>query len=163
MGFDSALEDKFLPHPQPHWTDKATNNFWTNTPGSSCSNGNTGRETSLFSERKNHCYHPTRAQSLSRVRLFAMLWTMASRLLWPWDFQARKLEWVAIFFSRRSSWSRIKPSSPALQVDYLPLSHLRSLILYFLFCTGIPSPAFLIHGQLSGPLFKQAQWPCEAT
>ena len=39
--------------------------------------GNTGRETSLFSERKNHCYHPTCAQSLSHVRLFAILWTMA--------------------------------------------------------------------------------------
>ena len=36
--------------------------------------------------------------------------------------QARRLEWVAISFSRGSSWFRIKPTSPALQVNSLPLS-----------------------------------------
>ena len=34
--------------------------------------------------------------------------------------QARILEWVAVPFSRGSSQSRIKPRSPALQVDSLP-------------------------------------------
>ena len=40
-------------------------------------------------------------------------------------FQARILEWVAIFFSRRSSPPGIKPTSasPALQADSLPLNH----------------------------------------
>ena len=39
--------------------------------------------------------------------------------------QARILEWVAISFSKRSSYLGIKPMSPvssALQVDSLPLS-----------------------------------------
>ena len=42
-------------------------------------------------------------------------------------FQARMLEWVAISFSRGSSWSGVKlapPTSPALRVDSSPLSHL---------------------------------------
>ena len=34
--------------------------------------------------------------------------------------QARILEWVAIFFSRRSSSPRFEPGSPALQADSLP-------------------------------------------
>ena len=38
-------------------------------------------------------------------------------------FQARMLEWVVISFSRGSSQPRIKPMSPALQADSLPLSH----------------------------------------
>ena len=59
--------------------------------------------------------------SLSCVQLFAN----------PWDcsplgssvhgvFQARVLEWVAISFSRGSSWSRDWTRSPALQADSLP-------------------------------------------
>ena len=35
-------------------------------------------------------------------------------------FQERTMEWVAISFSRASSWSRIKLRSPALQADSLP-------------------------------------------
>ena len=35
-------------------------------------------------------------------------------------FQARILEWVAISFSRGSSWPGVKPGSPALQADALP-------------------------------------------
>ena len=34
--------------------------------------------------------------------------------------QARILEWVAISFSRESSWPGIKPGSPELQADSLP-------------------------------------------
>ena len=37
--------------------------------------------------------------------------------------QARILEWVAIPFSRGLPYSWIKPGSPALQADSLPLSH----------------------------------------
>src|SRR5574340_407681 len=40
-----------------------------------------------------------------------------SRLLRPWDFQARVLEWVAIPFSRESSQPRDQPESPALLAD----------------------------------------------
>ena len=40
--------------------------------------------------------------------------------------QASILEWIAISFSRVSSWSMIEPISPALQADSLPLSHLGS-------------------------------------
>ena len=44
-------------------------------------------------------------------------------------FQARILEWVAIFFSRRSSPPGIKPTSasPALQADSLPINHWRRI------------------------------------
>ena len=44
--------------------------------------------------------------SLSRVRLFDIPWTVVLQLLCPWDFQARVLQWVAIFFSRGSSRPR---------------------------------------------------------
>ena len=42
-----------------------------------------------------------KVKSLSRVRLFATPWIVAHRI-----FQARVLEWVAISFSRVSSWPR---------------------------------------------------------
>jgi len=48
-------------------------------------------------------------QSLSHVWLFATHVLWPSRLLCPWDFpfkNTRILEWVAISFSRRSSWLR---------------------------------------------------------
>ena len=61
-------------------------------------------------------------QLFSHVWLFAIPWTVAS--LTPLSmgfFKARILEWVAITFSRGSSWSRdqthISCKSPALQVD----------------------------------------------
>jgi len=43
---------------------------------------------------------------------FETSWT--ARLLCPWNFQARILEWIAISFSRGSSKLGIKPCSPAL-------------------------------------------------
>ena len=47
------------------------------------------------------------AQSLSHVWLFTTPWAVQpTRFLCPWDFQATMLEWVAIAFSRRSSWPR---------------------------------------------------------
>ena len=154
MGFSSTLEDKFLPHPQPHWTHEAPNNFWTNTPGSSCSDGNTGRETSLFSERKNHCYHPTCAHCLSGPSLCNTMDHGLPGSAGHGIFQARMLELVAISFSRVSSWSRIKPSSPALQADSLPLSHLRSLhaILSLLHWNSVPSNGLVMKQTLSGNL-----------
>ena len=39
-------------------------------------------------------------------------------------FQARILEWVAISFSRASSWPRTEPVSPPLQADSLPTESL---------------------------------------
>ena len=48
--------------------------------------------------------------------------------------QARILEWVAISSSRGSSLPRDQPVSPALQVDSLPLSRLRSPITFVSFC-----------------------------
>ena len=43
--------------------------------------------------------------------------------------QARILEWVAVSFSRGSSPDlEIKPLSPTMQADSLPLSHLGSLV-----------------------------------
>ena len=40
---------------------------------------------------------------LSHVRLLATPYTAPTRLLNPWDFPARVLEWVAIAFSLQSS------------------------------------------------------------
>ena len=48
-----------------------------------------------------------RAKLLSHVRLCATLWTVAHQAPWSMGFlQARILEWVAIPFSRGSSWPR---------------------------------------------------------
>ena len=47
-----------------------------------------------------------KVKSLSHVQLFETPRTVAYRLLHPWDFPARILEWVAISFSRRSSQPR---------------------------------------------------------
>ena len=43
-------------------------------------------------------------------------------------FQARILEWVAIYFSRGSSQPRMEPGSPALEVDALPSELLGKLL-----------------------------------
>ena len=42
-------------------------------------------------------------KSLSHVRLFVTPWAITTRLLRPFDLQARILEWIAISFSRGSS------------------------------------------------------------
>ena len=44
------------------------------------------------------------------------------RFLWPGDFLSKKLEWVAISFSKGFSWPKDQPASPAL-ADSLPLSY----------------------------------------
>ena len=46
------------------------------------------------------------------------------RLLCPWAFPGKILEWVAISFSRDLPDPGIEPASPAWQTDSLPLSHL---------------------------------------
>ena len=53
----------------------------------------------------------------SHVRLFVTPWTIHTV---HGILHARILEWVAFPFSRKSSQPRIKPRSPALQVDSLP-------------------------------------------
>ena len=75
------------------------------------------------------------AQSLSYIQLFATPWTahsLAGSSVHGIS-QAGVLEWVAISFSRRSSWPQASnpcsmgfPSLPALQADFFPLSHLGS-------------------------------------
>ena len=50
-------------------------------------------------------------------------WTVANRLLCPWDSRARILKWVAISFFREFSHPGMKPICPALRADSLPLSH----------------------------------------
>ena len=42
-----------------------------------------------------------------------------ARLLCPWDFPGKILEWVAISFSRDLPDPGTEPGSPALQVDAL--------------------------------------------
>ena len=48
------------------------------------------------------------------------------RLLCPWAFPGKILEWVAISFSRDLPDPGIEPASPAWQADSLPLSPLGS-------------------------------------
>ena len=58
-------------------------------------------------------------------------WAVAVRLLCPWDFfQAGILEWVAISYSRGSSWPGSKPKSAAWQEDSLWLNHPGSPCIY---------------------------------
>ena len=54
-------------------------------------------------------------------------------------FQARILEWITIFFSRRSSRPRDWTRSPALQADTLPSESLHSRDCLFLSCGSCPS------------------------
>ena len=62
-----------------------------------------------------------KVKSLSHVRLSVTPWTVACQApLSMGFFQARVLEWVAIFFSRGLPNPGIKPGSPALQADVLP-------------------------------------------
>ena len=62
----------------------------------------------------------SKCQSLGWVRLLATPWTVAHQApLSMGILQARTLERVAIFFSRRSSQPRDWTHSPTLQVDFL--------------------------------------------
>ena len=57
------------------------------------------------------------ACTLSHVHLFATSWTVAARLLRPWDFPGKILNWAAISSSRDLPDPGIKPAplvSPAL-------------------------------------------------
>ena len=59
-------------------------------------------------------------QSLSRVWLFAALWTVACQAPLSLGFSRQEiLEWVAIPFSRGSPDPGTEPGSPALQADSL--------------------------------------------
>ena len=75
--------------------------------------------------------HGVRWRWLKKTQTFGSYVKMKVTQLRPtlWDatdytvhgiLQARILEWVAFPFSRESSQPRIKPRSPALQVDFLP-------------------------------------------
>ena len=52
---------------------------------------------------------------------FATPLTVAPGLLCLWNSPARTLEWVAIPFSRESSWPRDQTRSPALQISCLTI------------------------------------------
>ena len=58
------------------------------------------------------------AQLLRRVQLFVTpMDCIPTRLLCPWVFQMRMLEWGAISSSQGSFWSRLQPTSPASPVS----------------------------------------------
>ena len=63
--------------------------------------------------------------SLSHVQLFATLWTVAHQALLSMDF-SRQEYWSGLPFPSSGDLPEpgIKPTSPAWQVDSLPLSHL---------------------------------------
>ena len=64
-------------------------------------------------------------KSLSRVQVFATPWTVAHQAVHG-ILQARILDWVAISFSGDLPDPGIECTSPAWQVDSLPLRHLGS-------------------------------------
>ena len=66
--------------------------------------------------------------------------------------QARILECVAISFSRGSFRQGIKPGSPLLQVDSLPLGHLSSVQFSCSFVSNSFGPCGLRHARLLCPL-----------
>ena len=97
---------------------------------------------------------PARSQGLSLCSL-SLGFSHVSALFDPMDcsppgplvhgiFQARILEWVAIFYSRGSSrprdWNRVPLCLLHWQVDSLPLCHLRSPYIHFKIII-FPSPA----------------------
>ena len=62
--------------------------------------------------------------SLSHVRLFATLWTVALQASSVRGISsARITEWVAISFSRGILSLGLEPKSPALQADSFPWRH----------------------------------------
>ena len=60
------------------------------------------------------------AQSLSRVRLFATLWTVALQVSLSMGFSRQEYWYVAVSSSRDLSNPGIEPKSLALQADSLP-------------------------------------------
>ena len=75
------------------------------------------------------CY----AQSLSCVQLFVTPWTVAPPALCHGISLERILECVAISFSKGSFWPRSNPCTLHWQVDSLPLNHLGSLLIIYMF------------------------------
>ena len=66
--------------------------------------------------------HYTCRESVSHVRLFKTLWTVACQALpFPWDFPGQEY-WSGLpFTSPRDLYNaRLEPGSPALQADSLP-------------------------------------------
>ena len=79
-----------------------------------------------------------------------------ARLLCSWDFPARILEWVALFYSRGPSWPRIEPASPALQADSLPLSHWGSPLHSGTACQWLWSPNSFSTSYLAAPFLSHS-------
>ena len=64
-----------------------------------------------------------------------------TRFLCPWDSPGKNMEWVAIPYSRGSSWPGIKPGSAALQAGSLP--------------TEPPEKPMISHTQMPHSSFKK--------
>ena len=58
------------------------------------------------------------AQSVSRVQLFVIPWTIACQAPLSMEFPRQEDEWVAIFSSRGYFDPGIKPATPALAVRF---------------------------------------------
>ena len=85
-----------------------------------------------------------------------MPWTVASV---HGNLQARKMEWVAIPFSRGSSQIRDEPMSPTLQADSLPSEPSITSILPTLLETWVSS-IYMFNGFPDGSSGKES--PCNA-
>ena len=89
-------------------------------------------------------------KSLSRVQLFATPWTPGSSV--HGIFQARILEWVAISFSRRSSWPR-----DWTQVSHIVGGHF-TVWATFQSKTNVLNPQTILLKYLSVRLWKPRHW-----
>ena len=88
-----------------------------------------GRSTQQIHQQIKHLYVVTRAMK-ERIQLCQSGLTLCDPLNCspPGScvhgiLQAKTLQWVAISFSRGSSWPRVEPGTPALEVDSHHLSH----------------------------------------
>ena len=97
-------------------------------------------------------------QTLRGVWLFGTPWMVARQAPRPWNFPGNNSEWVAISFSRGSSWPR-DLGLLHRQVDSLPLSHWESLIFQMLelnskrpWDKGLCIPRVIARGLLACPV-----------
>ena len=102
------------------------------------------------------------AQLLSHVQLFVTPWTVAHQALLSMEF-SRQEHWSGLTFLSPGDLPNpggIEPTSPAFQVDSLPLSHLGSPYNYIVVSNSIPFLSSCGFKLLSGfTFFQHEQFP----
>ena len=70
------------------------------------------------------------AKSCTTIQSMRPCGLKSTRLLRPWDFPGKAMEWVAFLSPGDLADPEIKPGSPTLQVDSLPAEPQRKPIIY---------------------------------